>query len=73
VLWVLAAFVANHVLTNDWYVQDGTAVINADGSWSYAPCHLTGKGKYNNHTIKVTIVKNGKRLTSTSVHGIVRN
>jgi hypothetical protein len=61
------------VLTNTWYPQDGTASINADGSWSYAPCSLSGKGKYNNHTIKVTIIKNGKRGASASVHGIVRD
>ena len=60
------------VLTNDWYVQTGRARINKDGSWSYGPCHLGGEGEFNNHTIRVTIVKKGKRGESTSVGGIVR-
>ena len=60
------------VLTNQWYPQDGMPRINADGSWSYGPCHLAGEGEYNNHTIRVTIIKGGKRGESTSVGGIVR-
>ncbi|OHE25361.1 MAG: hypothetical protein A3J94_00425 [Syntrophus sp. RIFOXYC2_FULL_54_9] len=61
-----------NVLTDKWYLQNGTAVINADGSWSYAPCYVSGQGRYNNHTIRVTIIKNGSRVASTSVRGIVR-
>src|SRR5690348_13329047 len=49
------------VLTNDWYLQDGTARVNADGSWTYSPVHLSGKGVFNNHTLKATIVKDGHR------------
>jgi hypothetical protein len=60
------------VLTDAWYVQNGTATINADGSFSYAPVHISGQGKFNNHTIKVTVIKDGKRVTSTSVAGVVR-
>ncbi|HYA41034.1 MAG TPA: hypothetical protein VEF34_07005 [Syntrophobacteraceae bacterium] len=60
------------VLTNEWYVQTGTPRINPDGSWSYAPCYLAGQGEFNNHTIRATIIKDGKRLRSTSVHGVVR-
>src|SRR5439155_3541658 len=58
------------VLTNEWYLQDGTPRINYDGTWSYGPVHLAGKGRYNNHTIRVTIIKDGKRGTSVSVSGI---
>ena len=60
------------VLTNDWYPQTGTARINSDGSWTYAPCQLAGQGEYNNHTIRVTVVKDGKRGSSASVGGVVR-
>ncbi len=60
------------VLTNDWYLQDGKARINPDGTWTFSPIHLAGKGTYNNHTIKATIVKGGRRLNSVTVSGIVR-
>lgn len=60
------------VLTNKWYIQDGTATVNPDGSWSYAPCHLSGQGNFNNHTIRVTIIKDGKPDGSDSVAGIRR-
>lgn len=60
------------VLTNDWYLQDGTARVNADGSWTYSPVHLSGKGAFNNHTLKATIVKDGHRGQSVTVSGIVR-
>ena len=60
------------VLTDQWWVQDGKPEIKSNGSWTYAPCRLGGKGEYNNHTIKATIIKNGQRGESTSVHGIVR-
>lgn len=60
------------VLTNEWYRQDGTPRINPDGSWTYGPCHLAGQGQFNNHTIRVTIIKGGKRGESTSVSGVVR-
>jgi len=60
------------VLTDEWYVQTGTARINPDGSWTYAPCNLKGEGRFNNHTIRVTIIKGGKRGESTSITGVVR-
>lgn len=60
------------VLTNRWYLQDGVPEISPDGTWTYGPCHLEGSGRYNNHTIKVTIIKNGKRGESTSVRRVVR-
>jgi hypothetical protein len=60
------------VLTNEWYLQTGTPRINPDGSWTFAPCHLAGQGPFNNHTIRVTIIKDGKRGRSTSVSGVVR-
>lgn len=60
------------VLTDKWYVQNGTASINDDGSWSYAPCYISGQDRYNNHTIRVTIIKNGSRAASASVRGVVR-
>jgi hypothetical protein len=60
------------VLTNDWYLQDGKARINANGTWTFSPVHLAGKGIYNNHTIRATIVKDGRRVKSVTVSGIVR-
>lgn len=60
------------VLTNDWYLQNGTATINADGTFSYAPVYVSGEGKFNNHTVRVVVIKDGKRIASTSVAGIVR-
>src|SRR5690349_20592008 len=55
------------VMTNDWYPQTGKARMNADGSWTYSPVFLSGQGTYNNHTIKATIVKDGRRGKSVSV------
>lgn len=60
------------VLTNKWYIQDGIASVNPDGTWSYAPCYLSGQGKSNNHTIRVTVIKDGKPGSSDSVAGIRR-
>jgi hypothetical protein len=60
------------VLTDRWYVQDGRLVVNADGTWTFSPVYLAGRGVFNNHTIRVTIVKNGNRGASTSVRGVVR-
>jgi len=60
------------VLTNDWYPQTGKARVNSDGTWTYSPVFLSGQGTYNNHTIKATVVKDGRRGKSVSVGGIVR-
>jgi len=60
------------VLTNEWYVQDGKARINADGSWTFSPVHLAGKGTFNNHTIRATIIKDGQRGKSVTASGILR-
>ena len=60
------------VLTNQWYPQDGVARINADGTWTYSPVYISGQGVFNNHTIRVTVVKDHKRGKSISVSGIVR-
>jgi hypothetical protein len=60
------------VLTNDWYAQKGEARINADGTFTFAPVYLGGQGQFNNHTIRVTQVKAGKRITAASVEGIRR-
>jgi hypothetical protein len=60
------------VLTNQWYPQDGVARINADGTWTYSPVYISGQGAFNNHTIRVTEVKDHKRGKSISVSGIVR-
>jgi hypothetical protein len=60
------------VLTNAWYVQDGKAEIMRDGTWTYAPCYLSGKGRFNNHSIKARLIKDGSPLTSATVGGIVR-
>jgi len=60
------------VLTNQWWPQDGVARINADGSWTYSPVYVSGQGVFNNHTIRVTEIKDHKRGKSTSVAGIVR-
>jgi hypothetical protein len=67
-----SASIELEVLTNAYYVQDGHGRVNADGTWTYGPVHLAGKGPYNNHTLKATIIKNGQRGKSTTVAGIVR-
>jgi len=61
------------VLTNDWCLQDGRVRINADGTWTFRSVHLAaGKGTYNNHTLRATVIKNGHRGKSVTVNGIVR-
>lgn len=60
------------VLTNQWWPQDGVGRINPDGSWTYSPVYLSGKGSFNNHAIRVTQVKDHRRGKSTIVAGIVR-
>ena len=60
------------VLTNKWYVQDGDARVNGDGTWTFSPVHLSGMGTYNNHTIRATIIKDHHRGRSVTVRGIVR-
>ncbi len=67
-----AATLKVEVLTNQWWPQDGVAHVNADGSWTYSPCHLSGKTPYNNHTIRVTVVRNGQTLRSAEVSGVRR-
>jgi len=60
------------VLTNQWWPQEGVARINPDGSWTYSPVYLSGKGSFNNHAIRVTQIKDHRRGKSTIVAGIVR-
>jgi hypothetical protein len=60
------------VLTNQWWPQDGAGRINPDGSWTYSPVYLSGKGSFNNHAIRVTQIKDHRRGKSTIVAGIVR-
>jgi hypothetical protein len=60
------------VLTNEWFLQDGRGEINSNGNWTYGPCYLKGKGKYNNHTIRVRLIKDGKVIATATVRGIVR-
>ncbi len=59
------------VLTDKWYIQDGTAEINKDGTWSYAPCYLSGKGKFSTHTIKARQIKDKQVISTSTVRGIV--
>src|ERR1035441_9807768 len=49
------------VMTNDWYPQTGKARVNSDGTWTYSPVFLSGQGTYDNHTIKASVVKDGRR------------
>ncbi len=60
------------VLTNDWWPQTGKSRVNDDGTWSYSPVYLSGQGRFDNHTIKATVVQNGRRGKTSSVAGIVR-
>jgi hypothetical protein len=60
------------VFTNEWYAQNGKAVIKADGTWTFSPVHLIGKGTYNNYTIRASVVKDGHREKSVTVAGIIR-
>lgn len=59
------------VMTNRWDLQDGEVTINTNGSWSYGPVHLSGRGKHRYHTIRATVIKNGERAESHTVHGVV--
>jgi len=68
-----SATLAVDVYTDSSYPQDGRGTIYTDGSWMYDGCWLKGKGKDNNHTITVSLMKNGQVLTSASVHDIVRD
>jgi len=61
------------VFTNDWYPQTGQAKIDPDGSWTYGPCYLSGQGAFNNHTIRVTLIRNGVRVASAIATGIRRS
>jgi hypothetical protein len=61
------------VLTNKWWTQNGQQTIFGDGTWSYGPCYLSGKGEFNKHTIRVTLIRNGVQYTSASVQGVVRD
>jgi hypothetical protein len=68
-----AGTVEVEVLTDHWYLQDGDARINReDGTWCFSPVHLAGKGTFNNHTLRATVIKDGRRVKSTAVSGIVR-
>lgn len=60
------------VFSNKPWPQNGTASINANGTWTYSPCYVSGEGIYNKHTITVTLVMNGQRVATASVHGVVR-
>jgi hypothetical protein len=60
-----------HVQTNQWYAQKGKYEIDPDGTWSYGPCHLRGEGEYRlNHTIKATLIREGKAITSSTVEKV---
>lgn len=61
------------VLTNKWWTQNGQQTIFGDGTWSYGPCFLSGKGELGKHTIRVTLIRNGVQYTSASVQGVVRD
>ena len=60
------------VFTDRPYTQKGMPRINRDGSWSFSPVYLTGDYPYTEHTIQVTIIRNGKRRDTASVSGIRR-
>lgn len=59
------------VFTDQWYVQDGTADISADGHWTFGPVYLKGKGQFNKHRIKAQMVAKG-RTQSTEVENVRR-
>lgn len=61
-----------NVLSSHWYMQSGTAEINNDGSWSYAPCYLSGQGQYSNHTIRARLLRDGRQVGIAKVRGVVR-
>lgn len=65
-----AATLAVDVYTDDWYPQNGTGSINADGTWAYSGCWLKGQGEYRKHTIRVTQMKNHVRVASATVQGV---
>ncbi len=59
------------VMTNQWYIQDGSHEIGADGIWSYSPCHLSGQGQYRlHHSIKAELIRKGKVVATSTVDEI---
>jgi len=59
------------VLTDRWYLQDGNSEIRSNGSWSYSPCYLMGKGSYRyHHSIKAKLIKDGQEIATSTVKDI---
>ena len=55
------------VLTNQWWLQDGKYDIDPDGSWTYGPCYLMGKGAFRlHHTVKAKLMRGGN-VVATSI------
>src|SRR5215831_17909689 len=55
------------VMTDDWFLQNGRATIESNGNWTYSPVYISGQGEYNNHIIRVTVIKKGIRGPSATI------
>jgi hypothetical protein len=69
---VLGAEIRASVFTDEAYLQNGHFEIASDGSWLYGPCQLKGIGPYNDHTIIVSMEKNGVTLARNVISGVRR-
>ncbi|HEX5715194.1 MAG TPA: hypothetical protein VF179_03480 [Thermoanaerobaculia bacterium] len=59
------------VLTNEWYLQDGSFDIGDDGTWTFAPCNLKGRGNFRlHHAIKVSLLKGNEVIAFDTVDEI---
>ena len=60
------------VLTDRWYPQDGTLTVEADGTWAYGPCYLSGAGTFNRHSIRARLIEHGQVRATARVREVIR-
>lgn len=65
------ASIVLEVFTDTWYLQDGEYEIDSDGSWTYAPCHLKGRGSFRfHHNIRAKLIKNGDVTARSTIYDV---
>jgi len=59
------------VFTDTWYSQTGDFEINNDGSWTYSPCYLMGRGSYRlHHNIRAKLLKIGEVIAQHTIYEV---
>jgi len=67
-----SASIELEVFTNEWYPQNGNYEIRNDGSWTYSPCYLTGKGQYRyHHNIRAKLRGEFRDIASHTVYDVI--